>query len=97
MTLTFSQRAWITAEHGATYVGAPILSPVLVTGLGFTPRSTVTVRIAGQEVDTAESDEGGRVEKGIFVPRLQPGFYELSVTDGTGRRATYRLMVTDEL
>ena len=97
VTLTFSQRAWITAEHGATYVGSPILAPVLVTGLGFSPRSTVTLRIAGQLVDTGQSDEGGRVEKGIFVPKLPPGFYELSVTDGTGRSATYRLMVTDEL
>jgi len=97
VTLTFGQRAWITAEHAATYVGAPILSPVLVTGLGFAPRSTLTFRIDGQLVDTAESDDAGRCETGIFVPKLEPGIYELSVTDGSGRKATYRLVVTDEL
>ena len=52
VTLTFGQGAWITAEHAATYVGAPILSPVLVTGLGFVPRSQLTFRIGDQVVRT---------------------------------------------
>jgi hypothetical protein len=97
VTLTFSQGAWITAEHPATYVGGPILAPVLVAGRGFTPRAKIEVRVSGQLVESAEADGDGRVEVGIFVPKLQPGVYEISVSDTAGRRATSRLVVTDEL
>ena len=96
VTLTFAQRAWITAEHPATYVGSPILAPVLVTGLGFVPRSPLTVRLAGEVVTTADADDKGGVEASFFVPKRQPGVYELSVSDATGRRASRPLTITDE-
>ena len=96
VTFTFGQTAWITAEHPATYVGSPILAPVLVTGMGFVPRSEVTFRIAGAIVDSGTTDDVGRVETGIFVPKLRPGVYELAVSDASGRRATTQLVVTDE-
>jgi len=96
VTFTFGQTAWITAEHPATYVGSPILAPVLVTGMGFVPRSEVTFRIAGAIVDSGTTDDTGRVETGIFVPKLRPGVYELAVSDASGRRATTQLVVTDE-
>ena len=97
VTLTFGQDAWITVEHASTYVGSPILAPVLVTGVGFAPGSMLTLRVADQVVDTATADADGHIEKSFAVPKLQPGFYVLSVTDSRGRRASYRLMVTDEL
>jgi len=97
VTLTFGQGAWITAEHPATYVGSPVLAPVLVTGMGFAPRSELTLSIAGSRVDNATADDAGRVEAGIFVPKLQPGVYELAVTDPAGHRAITTLVVTDEL
>jgi len=97
VTLTFGQTSWITAEHAATYVGSPVLAPVLVTGMGFAPRSEITLSIAGSRVDSATADDAGRVEAGIFVPKLQPGWYELAVTDSAGHRATTTLVVTDEL
>ncbi len=96
VTFTFGQTAWITAEHPATYVGSPILAPVLVTGMGFVPRSEVTFRIAGAIVDSGTTDDVDRVETGIFVPKLRPGVYELAVSDASGRRATTQLVVTDE-
>ena len=96
VTLTFAQRAWITAEHPATYVGSPILAPVLVTGLGFVPSSPLTVRLAGEVVTTADADDKGGVEASFFVPKRQPGVYELSVSDATGRRASRPLTITDE-
>jgi len=97
VTLTFGQRAWITAEHPATYVGAPILAPVLVVGRGFVPRSKLSLRLGDHDLDPADADADGRIETSIFVPKILPGIYELSVTDDSGRRATYRLSVTDEL
>ena len=97
VTMTFGQNAWITAEHGATYVGAPILAPVEISGRGFRPGSSLALRLAGQDLDSATADGDGRIETGIFVPKMLPGFYELLVTDDAGHRAGFRLMVTDEL
>jgi hypothetical protein len=97
VTITFGQRAWITAEHPATYVGAPILAPVLVVGRGFAPGSKLYLRLGDHDLDPADADDEGRIETSIFVPKMSPGIYELSVTDDSGRRATYRLLVTDEL
>lgn len=97
VTITFDRRAWITAEHPATYVGAPILAPVLVAGRGFVPRSKLSVRLGDQDLETVDSDDDGRVETSVFIPKMLPGIHELSVADGSGRRATYRLLVTDEL
>lgn len=97
VTITFGQQAWITAEHPATYVGAPILAPVLVVGRGFMPRSKLFLRLGDHDLDPADADDDGRIETSIFVPKILPGIYELSVTDASGRRATYRLLVTDEL
>ena len=97
VTVTFGQRAWITAEHPATYVGAPILAPVFVAGRGFVPRSKLYLRLGDQDLDPADADDQGRIETSIFIPKMLPGIYDLSVTDDSGRRATYRLLVTDEL
>jgi hypothetical protein len=97
VTITFGQRAWITAEHPATYVGAPILAPVFVAGRGFVPRSKLYLSLGEQDLDPAEADGEGRIETSIFIPKMLPGIYDLSVTDDSGRRATYRLRVTDEL
>jgi hypothetical protein len=97
VTITFGQRAWITAEHPATYVGAPILAPVFLAGRGFVPGSKLYLRLGEQELDPSEADGDGRIETSIFVPKMLPGIYDLSVTDDSGRRATYRLLVTDEL
>jgi hypothetical protein len=97
VTLTFGQASWITAEHPATYVGSPVLAPILVTGMGFAPRSEISLNIAGARVDAATADDAGRVEASIFVPKLQPGLYELTVIDSAGHRATTTLVVTDEL
>jgi len=97
VTITFGQRAWITAEHPAAYVGAPILAPVFVAGRGFVPRSKLSLRLGDQDLDPSEADDEGRIETSIFVPKMLPGIYDLSVTDDSGRRATYRLQVTDEL
>jgi hypothetical protein len=97
VTITFGQRAWITAEHPATYVGAPILAPVFVAGRGFVPRSKLYLRLGEQDLDPAEADGEGRIETSIFIPKMLPGIYDLSVTDESGRRATYPLRVTDEL
>jgi len=97
VTITFGQRSWITAEHPATYVGAPILAPVFIAGRGFVPRSKLYVRLGDHDLDPADADGDGRIETSVFVPKMLPGYYELSVTDDSGRRATYRLLVTDEL
>jgi len=97
VSITFGQRAWITAEHPATYVGAPILAPVFVAGRGFVPRSKLYLRLGEQGIDQAKADDEGRIETSIFIPKMLPGIYDLSVTDDSGRRATYRLLVTDEL
>ena len=97
VTIAFGQRAWVTVEHPATYVGAPILAPVFIAGRGFVPRSKLYLRLGDHDLDPADADEDGRIETSIFVPKMLPGFYELSVTDESGRRATYRLLVTDEL
>ena len=97
VTITFGQRAWITVEHPATYVGAPILAPVFVAGRGFVPRSKLYLRLGEQDLDPADADDEGRIETSIFIPKMLPGIYDLSVTDDSGRRATYRLLVTDEL
>jgi hypothetical protein len=61
------------------------------------PGSKLSVRLGDHDLDTADADSDGRVETSVFVPKMLPGFYELSVTDDSGRRATYRLLVTDEL
>src|SRR2546423_2686970 len=97
VTIAFGQRAWITVEHPATYVGAPVLAPMFVAGRGFVRRSKLYVRLGDQDLDPAEADGEGRIETSMFVPKMLPGIYELSVTDDSGRRATYRLLVTDEL
>lgn len=97
VTITFGQRAWITVEHPATYVGAPILAPVFVAGRGFVPRSKLYLRLGDHDLDPADADDDGRIETSVFVPKMLPGYYDLSVTDDSGRRATYRLLVTDEL
>ena len=97
VTITFGQRAWITAEHPAAYVGAPILAPVFVAGRGFVPRSKLYLRLGDQDLDQSNADDEGRIETSIFIPKVLPGIYDLSATDDSGRRATYRLLVTDEL
>ena len=97
VTLTFGQTAWITTEHTSAYVGSPILTAVLVTGMGFAPGSDVTVRFAGGDVAHARADDRGGLETSFFVPRVVPGPYEVSATDAIGRRATTRVVVTDEL
>lgn len=97
VTITFGQRAWISVEHPATYIGAPILAPVFITGRGFVPRSKLSLRLGEHDLEPAEADGEGRIETSTFVPKMLPGIYDLSVTDDSGRRATYRLLVTDEL
>ncbi len=96
VTLSFDDRPWITTEHASAYVGTPILSPVLVTGMGFRANTTVSLRLAGTDVGASVADGAGRIEVSFAVPRLLPGFYELRVRDASGREARSRLMVTDE-
>jgi hypothetical protein len=85
---------------GVSPNSGPVSNNAVVTGSGFLPHATVTLKMGGANVGTvggcSTSAHGVIVQGGyciLYVPNLSPGTYKLTATDGT-RSAQVNFTVT---
>lgn len=66
----------------------------IATGSGFTPDSTVTVRLGDKTVRTVTADKNGKIFAFVWVPfSTASGSYPVSATDTAGASSTAKLSV----
>lgn len=73
-------RSAITLESPTARVN----EPVLVSGVGFTPGTTVVIRVDGRAVSSAPAKPDGSFESVFFVPQLGVGRHTITATDSVG-------------
>lgn len=73
---------------------AGVNEPVLVSGVGFTPGTTVVVRVDGRAVSSAPAKPDGAFESVFFVPQLRSGRHAVTATDRVGPTPSATLEVS---
>jgi hypothetical protein len=61
----------------------PINATVSVTGTGFGPSRTVTIRFNGEHVRTGATDAQGKFTDQFMVPSVSSGNYDVNASDGS--------------
>jgi hypothetical protein len=94
IVLTFGGASSLTLETVSDVVGgAPNGTPVMATGIGYTPGATIRLKIDGKQIWDTVANADGSFDSSFWIPERDPGLYTVVATDGRGHTGTTTLRV----